>query len=279
MYFNRWSGRADEIHDLYFGTATTISPGRLPKGIFCAGKRGICVGGSRERRHADESFPLKYPLGAGELPWKSRCERQIPRCYCRCRCYCCCCCCCLARSLARLLAAVVREMRNCDGPPSWPFDQTYHPDRIYVSRHSTYPHLSPPPFPLVAAAASCRRPSLPHHSVFLPCPRKTSSDTETAISWDFTSRRCDTALSSLAKPPSSFPLFPPWLHRVALRRATFASHRRASDFQDYIARVRPYKMYVGGLAPATRFAYSKASPRTLRTFWQRSFVRNFLSVL
>lgn len=120
------------------------------------------------------SFPLKYPLSARNSRGNRCRERAADAAECRCF---------LAAAAA---AAAARETWNCDGPPSCPFDQTYLTQIEYTSRDI-------PCLPLVLAAAASTSSASPIPPYFA---HKTSSDTETATSWDFTSRRCDTALSN-----------------------------------------------------------------------------------
>lgn len=110
---------------------------RLRKEIFCAGKRGIW------RVGMSTSFPLKYPLSAKNSRGNRCRERAADAAECRCL----------------LAAAAAREMWNCDGPPSCPFDQTYLPQiEIYISRHS------------IPSSSSLQR-LLPLHPLTLPTRR------------------------------------------------------------------------------------------------------------
>jgi len=215
----------------FWKTTTTTSWARLWKEIFCAGKRGTW------RVGMSTSFPLKYPLSSRNSRRNRYREWAADAAKC-------------CRSLWQQ-----RQCQLCTNTSSsWNVKLWWtailpirsdlpHSDRIYISRHSILP----------SSSASTFSPS--RHSCFA---HETSFDTKAATPWDFTSQRCDTALSNpwiplSPPPPQSFNPTPSYnhvallLHRIAIV---------ASDFQNYIARIFLRKIHVD-LIPTMRFERSK----------------------
>lgn len=146
------------------------------------------------------SFPLKSPR-----PWKSRREQATE--------------CLLQQQQQQQLVKCEIVMDRCLLPAL--------PIRLTSTRSNIRLATFQP-------SSSSSHPSPPSVTSVYPA-HETSLDTETATSWDFTSRWCDTVPSTSAELLK--------LHATPCHHALFASHHyRISDFPDYIVRVSLRKM-------------------------------------